>query len=126
MSDVNASALDHAAQTAARDAKPLDHDVWRAARKAGREAARKAGRDEQKAQPGALADCLMLAAWVLAIALVLRGVVAWASWANRYDASAAQLTVVIGAAISGLIFALLLGAAGRIVALLEIIAAKKS
>jgi hypothetical protein len=98
MSDVNASALDHAAQMAAR----------------------KAIRDDQKAQPGALVGYLTLVAWLLAVAAILAGFVLFSS-PGSYGAS---MVPAISYTISGLIAALLLGAVGRIVVLLEVIARK--
>jgi hypothetical protein len=87
-------------------------------------ASRKAIRDEQKAQPGSLLDLLMIAGWLIAACAV---VAACLLWPGPYDAARevwVGLAVIYAA--GGLITAMLIDAVGRIIRLLEVIAAKKA
>jgi hypothetical protein len=97
------------------ETKPLDYDVWAASRQA--------IRNEQKAQPGSLPDCLHIAAWLIAVSAILAGFILWP---RGYDASEAQMVVAISYAATGLITAPLVAAVGRIIQLLEAIVAKKA
>jgi uncharacterized transporter YbjL len=98
------------------ETKPLDHDVWTASRQA--------IRDEQKAQPGSLLDLLLTACLIAVGCLFAAGYLVWPS---PYSAAReAQMTIAIGYMAGGLITALLLGAVGRIIQLLEVIAGRKA
>jgi hypothetical protein len=86
-----------------------------------------ARRDAQAAPwatlPGMLPGVLQAAAWLIAVAAISAGFILWP---RGYDASEAPMAVAISYTIGGLIAALLLGAVGRIIQLLEVIAAKRS
>jgi hypothetical protein len=109
--------------------QPLAYEAVASSYKASRETAaafdarRAAETAARTALPGMLPDFLLLAAWLIAVSAVFAG---FALWPDGYVAREAQIMVAIGHLAGGLVTAMLVGAVGRIVALLEVIAGRKT